>query len=136
MYVKIGYVEKYSNPCLRGLIVFLASGIWLAAVFPVMQILLPLGDKVFESPIPDPLKSPMAWLLGPVPIVLWIYFYPSIVSLIIIAGEWLWKRRGPVAKPFEKYLRRLYKAIVRFDKSLSKLNSELIDEDLRKRRQR
>ena len=135
MYVKIGYVEKYNNPCLRGLIVFLASGIWLAAVFPVMQILLPLGDKVFEWPIPDPLKSPMAWLLGPVPIVLWIYFYPSIVSLIIIAGEWLWKRRGPVAKPFEKYLRRLYKAIVGFDKSLSKLNSELIDEDLRKRRQ-
>ena len=136
MYVKIGSVEKYINPCLRGLIVFLASGIWLAAVFPVMQILLPLGDKVFEWPIPDPLKSPMAWLLGPVPIVLWIYFYPSIVSLIIIAGEWLWKRRGPVAKPLEKILRRLYKAIVGFDKSLSKLNSELIDEDLRKRRQR
>ena len=44
----------------------------------------------------------MAWLLGPVPIVLWIYFYPSIVSLIIIAGEWLWKRRAPVAKPLEK----------------------------------
>ena len=102
MYVKIGYVEKYSNPCLRGLIVFLASGIWLAAVFPAMQILLPLGDKAFEWPIPDPLKSPMAWLLGPVPIVLWIYFYPSIVSLIIIAGEWLWKRRAPVAKPLEK----------------------------------
>ena len=136
MYVKIGYVEKYSNPCLRGLIVFLASGIWVAVVFPAMQILLPLGDKVFESPIPDPLKSPMAWLLGPVPIVLWIYFYPSILSLIIIAGEWLWKRRGPVAKPLEKILRRLYKAIVGFDKSLSKLNSDLIDEDLRKRRQR
>ena len=101
-----------------------------------MQILLPLGDKAFEWPIPDPLKPPMAWLLGPVPIVLWIYFYPSIVSLIIIAGEWLWKRRGPVAKPLEKILRRLYKAIVGFDKSLSKLNSELIDEDLRKRRQR
>ena len=67
-----------------------------------MQILLPLGDKAFEWPIPDPLKSPMAWLLGPVPIVLWIYFYPSIVSLIIIAGEWLWKRRAPVAKPLEK----------------------------------
>ncbi|QNJ02964.1 hypothetical protein SynPROSU1_01361 [Synechococcus sp. PROS-U-1] len=44
----------------------------------------------------------MAWLLGPVPIVLWIYFYPSIVSLIIISGEWLWKRGAPVAKPLEK----------------------------------
>lgn len=136
MYVKIGYVEKYSNPCLRGLIVLLASGIWLAAVFPVMQILVPLVSRAFESSIPEPLQFPIALLLGPVPIVLWIYFYPSIVSLIIIAGEWLWKRRGPVAKPLEKNLRRLYKAIVGFDKSLSKLNSELIDEDLRKRRQR
>ena len=136
MYVKIGYVEKYSNPCLRGVIVLLATGIWFAALFPVMQILVPLASKVFESPIPEPLQFPIALLLGPVPIVLWTYFYPSGAMLIIVAGEWLWKRRGPVAKPLEKISRRLYKVIVGFDKSLSKLNSELIDEDLRKRRQR
>ena len=91
MYAKIGYIEKYSNPCLRGLIVFLVSGIWIwaAAVFPAMQISLPLVDNVFDSLISEPLKSLIAWLLGPAPIVLWIYFCPSFVSLII-AEEWLW----------------------------------------------
>ena len=136
MYVKIEYVEKYSNPCLRGLIVLLATGIWFAALFPIMNLILPLGSRVFESSIPEPLQFPIALLLGPVPIVLWIHFYPSGATLIIIAGEWLWKRRGPVAKPLEGILRKLYDAIVGFDKSLSKLNSELIDEDLRQRTQR
>ena len=136
MYVKIGYVEKYINPCLRGVIVSLVTGIWFAALLSAMPILLPMGDKVYELPFQEPLQSPIARILGPVPFMLWIYFYPSVVSLIIIAGEWLWKRSGPVAKPLEKNLRRLYKAIVGLDKSLSKLNSELIDEDLRKRRQR
>ena len=89
MYAKIGYIEKYSNPCLRGLIVFLVSEIWAAAVFSAMQILLPLVDNVFESPISEPLKSLIAWLLGPAPIVLWIYFCLSFVSLIL-AEEWLW----------------------------------------------
>lgn len=118
MYVKIGYIEKYSNPCLQALIVFLVSWIWATAVFPAMQISLPLVDNVFESPISEPLKSLMAWLLGPAPIVLWIYFCPSFVSLII-AGEWLWERRGPVVKPLEKILRKVYEAIIRLDKSLS-----------------
>ena len=136
MYVKIGYVEKYSNPCLRGVVVSLATGIWFSALLSAMPILLPMGDKVYELPIPELLQSTIAWLLGPVFFVLWIYFYPGLVTLIIIAGEWLWKRRGPVANPLERILRRLYEAIVGFDKSLSKLNSELIDEDLRKRRQR
>jgi len=136
MYVKIGYIQKYSNPCLRGLIVLLASGIWFAALFPVIKISIPLSSKVFESPIPESLQFPIALLLGPVPILLWTYFYPSGATLIIIAGEWLWERSGHVVKPLAKILRKFYESIIRLDRSLSKLNSELIEEDLRKHRKR
>ena len=66
MYVKIGYVEKYSNPCLRGVTVSLATGIWFAALLSAMPILLPMGDKVYELPIPEPLQFRITWLLGPV----------------------------------------------------------------------
>ena len=132
MYVKIEYVEKYSNPCLRGLIVLLASGIWFALLFPIMQIMLPLISKVVESPIPEQLKLPIALALGPVPIILWSYFYPTGVTVIIVAGEWLWKRKRPITKPLVRIMRRLYAALIGFDKYLSNINSDLIKEDLRK----
>ena len=60
MYVKIEYVEKYSNPCLHGLIILMTSGIWFALLLPIMQIMLPLVSKVVESPIPKQLKLPIA----------------------------------------------------------------------------
>ena len=132
MYVKIEYVEKYSNPSLRGLIIWLASGIWFAPLLPIMQIMLPLVPKVVESPIPEQLKLPIALALGPVPIILWSYFYPPGVTVIIVGGEWLWKRKRPITKPLERIMRRFYKAMIGFYKHQSNINSDLIKEDLRK----
>ena len=136
MYVKIEYVEKYSNPSLRGLIILLASGIWFAPLLPIMQIMLPLVSKVVESPIPEQLKLPIALALGPVPIILWSYFYHTGVTVIIVAGEWIWKRKRPITKPLERIMRRLYEAMIGFDKHLSNINSDLIKEDLRKSKRR
>ena len=136
MYVKIEYVEKYNNRCLRGLIVLMASGLWFAALLPIMQIMLPLVSKVVESPIQEQLKLPIALALGPLPVILWGYFYPTGVTVIIVAGEWLWKRKRPITKPLERIMRRLYEAMIGFDKHISNINSDLIKEDLRKIKRR
>ncbi len=112
MYIKIRYVEKYNNPCLRGLLVFSAGGIWLLCVIPILRVSTSLIPWATQLPIPEPLQILIVLTVGPGPIILWMILYPAIVTLIIVAGEWLLQRLEPVTKRVNRRIRHLYNTIV------------------------
>ena len=83
-YVKITYVEKYNNPCLRTLLVLLASSIYLYCVIPIARVSLAFRSWAFQLPISEPLQI----LIVAGPMISYMLLYPAIVTLIIMAGEW------------------------------------------------
>ena len=115
-YFKITYVEKYNNPCLRGLFVLLASSIYLYGVIPIARVSLGgFGSLAFQLPIPEPLQI----LLSVSPTILYMFLYPQIVTLTIMAGEWFLSL--PTLKKTIKFItrriRRVYQVIVDWNNS-------------------
>ena len=107
-YFKITYVEKYNNPCLRGLFVLLASSIYLYGVIPIARVSLGgFGSLAFQLPIPEPLQI----LLSVSPTILYTSLYPQIVTLIIMAGEWFLSL--PTLRKIIKFIARGIKFIAR-----------------------
>ena len=68
--------------------------------------------------IAEPLKVTLGLILGAGPTVLWVYSFPIIIPLIIVAGEWLWARLQPMTKPIKRTIRRFYEAIVELNNRL------------------
>ena len=107
-YFKITYVEKYNNPCLRGLCVLLASSIYLYGVIPIARVSLGgFGSLAFQLPIPEPLQI----LLSVSPTILYVSLYPQIVTLIVMAGEWFLSL--PTLRRTIKFIARGIKFIAR-----------------------
>jgi hypothetical protein len=107
-YFKITYVEKYNNPCLRGLFVLFASSIYLYGVIPIARVSLGgFGSLAFQLPIPEPLQI----LLSVSPTILYTSLYPQIVTLIIMAGEWFLSL--PTLRKIIKFIARGIKFIAR-----------------------
>ena len=115
-HIKITYVEKYNNPCLRTLLVLLASSIYLYCVIPIARVsLLGFGSWAFKLPIPEPLQI----LIVTSPMILYIFLYPAIVTLIIMAGEWFLSLPMLIKtiKFIARGIRRVYQAIVDWNNS-------------------
>ena len=111
MVVKITRVEKYNNPCLRGLLVSGAALIWFACVFPILRIALPLGSWASAQPLPESLQRALSLALGAGPVVLWVYSFPVIATALIAAFEWLWATSQPVSGPLGKRIKRRIKGV-------------------------
>ena len=113
--IKIAYVEKYNNPCLRGLFVLLASSIYLYCVIPIARVSLGFGSWAFQLPIPEPLQI----LIVAGPMILYIFLYSEIVTLIIMAGEWFLSLPMLIKtiKFIARRIRRVYHIIVDWNNS-------------------
>ena len=114
-YVKITYVEKYNNPCLRSLFVLLASSIYLYCAIPIARVSLNFGSWAFQLPIPEPLQI----LIAAGPMILYMFLYPAIVTLIIMAGEWFLSLPMLIKaiKFTARRIRRVYHIIVDWNNS-------------------
>ena len=114
-YFKITYVEKYNNPCLRGLFVLLASSIYLYCAIPIARVSLGFGSWAFQLPISEPLQV----LIVAGPMISYMFLYPAIVTLIIMAGEWFLSLLMLIKtiKFIARRIRRVYHIIVDWNNS-------------------
>ena len=114
-YVKITYVENYNNPCLRSLFVLLASSIYLYCVIPIARVSFAFSSWAFRLPIPEPLQI----LIVAGPMILYIFLYPAIMTLIIMAGEWFLSLPILIKtiKFIARKIRRVYQIIVDWNNS-------------------
>ena len=114
-YVKIKYVEKYNNPCLRSLFVLMASSIYLYCTIPIARVSLDYGSWAFQLSISKPLQI----LIVAGPMILWMFLYPAIVTLIIMTGEWFLSLPIVIKtiKFIARKIRRVYQIIVDWNNS-------------------